>query len=54
MEAVDRLEGMQFDPLACRGQAERFSEPRFRREMKDFLLNVAPEILEAYEWPVVS
>lgn len=50
-EAVDHFEGMQFDPLACRRQAERFSEPRFRQEIKDFLVKVAPDVLEGYEWP---
>ena len=54
VEAVDRFEGMQFDPLACRRQAERFSEPRFRQEIKDFLVKVAPDVLEGYEWPVID
>ena len=54
VEAVDHFEGMQFDPLACRRQAERFSEPRFRQEIKDFLVKVAPDVLEGYEWPAVD
>jgi glycosyltransferase involved in cell wall biosynthesis len=54
VDAVDRFEGMQFDPLACRRQAERFSEPRFRREIKDFLVKVAPDVLEEYEWPAID
>jgi glycosyltransferase involved in cell wall biosynthesis len=54
VDAVDRFEGMQLDPLACRRQAERFSEPRFRREIKEFLVKVAPDVLEGYEWPVID
>ena len=54
VDAVDRFEGMQLDPLACRRQAERFSEPRFRREIKDFLVKVAPDVLEEYEWPAID
>ena len=54
VDAVDRFEGMQFDPLACRRQAERFSEPRFRQEIKDFLVKVAPDVLEEYEWPAID
>lgn len=54
MEAVDHFEGMQFDPLACRRQAEHFSEPRFRQEIKDFLVKVAPDVLEGYEWPAID
>lgn len=54
VEAVDHFEGMQFDPLACRRQAERFSEPRFRQEIKDFLVKVAPDVLEGYEWPAID
>jgi len=54
VEAADRFEGMQFDSLACRRQAERFSEPRFRQEIKDFLVKVAPDVLEGYEWPAID
>ena len=54
VEAVARFEGMQFDSLACRRQAERFSEPRFRQEIKDFLVKVAPDVLEGYEWPAID
>ena len=54
VEAADRFEGMQFDSLACRRQAERFSEPRFRQEIKDFLVKVAPDVLEEYEWPAID
>jgi len=54
VEAVARFEGMQFDSLACRRQAERFSEPRFRQEIKDFLVKVAPDALEGYEWPAID
>jgi len=54
VDAVDRFEGMQLDPLACRRQAERFSEPRFRLEMKEFLVKVAPDILDGYDWPAIG
>ncbi|RME51697.1 MAG: glycosyltransferase family 4 protein [Caldilineae bacterium] len=33
IEAVQRLEGMAFDPAHIRRHAERFSVPRFRREL---------------------
>ncbi len=37
MEAVERFERRSFDPAAARANAERFSIPRFRRELGDFV-----------------
>jgi glycosyltransferase involved in cell wall biosynthesis len=37
LEAVDRFEGMTFDPLRVRVHAEQFSEERFRSEFKMFV-----------------
>jgi glycosyltransferase involved in cell wall biosynthesis len=45
--AIDDFEQMEIDPVVCREQAVRFSEPRFRQEMKEYLIKVAPNALEA-------
>ena len=37
-EAVRRLEGLSFDEGVLRQQAERFSVPRFQRELDALLL----------------
>lgn len=37
MEAVRRFEGMEFDAQKIRAQAEKFSEERFYRELKEFI-----------------
>jgi glycosyltransferase involved in cell wall biosynthesis len=37
-EAVDRFERNAFDPAACRANAERFSAPRFRAALVDWVL----------------
>lgn len=36
-EAVDRFERTAFDPAACRANAERFSAPRFRAALVDWV-----------------
>lgn len=47
--AIGDLASGVFDPVACRGRAERFSRDRFVREWRDLLdrLGVDPALLEA-------
>jgi glycosyltransferase involved in cell wall biosynthesis len=49
--AVESFETCDFDPTACRQNAERFSEPRFREEIKELLIKVAPDALVSHVWP---
>jgi hypothetical protein len=48
---VESFETCDFDPTACRQNAERFSEPRFREEIKELLIKVAPDALVSHVWP---
>lgn len=41
---IERFETMSFSPEACRQNAERFNEPRFRDEIVQFLNLVIPHI----------
>jgi len=37
MEAVGRFQKVEFDPAACRAQAERFSQEEFARRMRELV-----------------
>jgi|TARA_B110000977_G_scaffold200584_1_gene291657 glycosyltransferase involved in cell wall biosynthesis len=48
--AVESFEACDFDPNECRQNAERFSELRFREEIKQLLMKVAPDALASHVW----
>lgn len=45
IQAIEASENASFDPMACRSQAERFSEPRFRAQLLQFLTSVTPDLI---------
>ncbi len=51
-EVVAGFENQRFAPEACRRNAERFSNERFREQMKSFLRDKVPGIFKDYAWPL--
>lgn len=45
ISVIHEFELMKLNAADCRRNAERFSEDRFRREIRDFLVQVAPEAM---------
>lgn len=55
LKAIETFESKTFSPANCRANAKRFNEPRFRKEIKDFLKQVAPDCVGSSEsWLVTE
>jgi glycosyltransferase involved in cell wall biosynthesis len=52
LEAISRFEGgPPFSAEACRGNVEHLSPPRFRREIREYLVGRYPHIFNGHAWP---
>jgi glycosyltransferase involved in cell wall biosynthesis len=52
IQAVEDFEQKtdQFKPEACRKNAEKFGEKRFRKEIKEYLIEKYPALFAGFEW----